>query len=795
MRKYKIYHNPFTNETKLFEYYEGDSIPWGNIGGEDAPALKELLNKRIPIQSKALDLFTEIYSHNKQKSDDQDFVLSYDGDAHDFEDLLIVKDKFSSTTDEKQSHFTKIEKGDVFDSPIDIANALEKKFQDVCDLYSESENTTILKEIQDCKKIEDTDLTVLVFGQQNSGKSTLINALIGMELLPASDDIETATICEIKKGEKYHITILLSNDEEIDVNVTDKNKYHSDTEWIRRLLGSVYDDEALTTPEKKTAEIIKRINTQAKMMQQENEQTSIVKLIVEIPSFSLGDNVHIVDCPGADAKYLNEKHKQLIEEAIRSSTHAVSLYVMRYSNRNLNANDQIRNDFMKIDLNRDNSGTGQIDFERSIYVFSCADGGVKPDLEDWVKRNPEYHEKRIVPVSALTALELITLGIDKITFPWNFTNVGDDRELFLERAAIYPSSYDKNKIWKDYLEKLGNTKEAIIRLRTGVPIVQYFIKDYADNFASIYRVDCYNKAFNDVLRVLENEQIQKEKQLVEKKEKKENQLKTIRNNLKESLETGWKEQKNNLSNDGSSSIRSSITHELENNLSDIMKVIPDWFKESDAEFLRMTGKKPKKEQLVEDIQKRIQAKVEEDSKEFCRVAAKTVNEQFDMYVQSIKETISNGKPEEVNADEIESLLQMINELHNRFNITPDDFSIKPEDFRLKNAKNPGELVEAILNPKKYKIRKTKELFGAYWSDKVVESVLNESLIKLEDKCSRLTEDVKREIDKFAPELKKVQTEVAQREMALNAFRKKIKKTKEIKEEAKRIIEEGHVNVR
>ena len=70
-----------------------------------------------------------------------------------------------------------------------------------------SDDTKVSARLNKCRTISEHKLNVLIAGMQNSGKSTLLNALFGINLLPTSSDIETATVYEICNGEKAKIVV------------------------------------------------------------------------------------------------------------------------------------------------------------------------------------------------------------------------------------------------------------------------------------------------------------------------------------------------------------------------------------------------------------------------------------------------------------------------------------------------------------------------------------------------------------------------------------------------------------
>ncbi|HRA72795.1 MAG TPA: dynamin family protein, partial [Flavobacterium sp.] len=75
----------------------------------------------------------------------------------------------------------------------ELINSLVKEKEDV--LYGQLEDKEVFSKIEEVEKGE---VSIVVIAPMSAGKSTLINALIGTDLLPSENKATTATICKIK---------------------------------------------------------------------------------------------------------------------------------------------------------------------------------------------------------------------------------------------------------------------------------------------------------------------------------------------------------------------------------------------------------------------------------------------------------------------------------------------------------------------------------------------------------------------------------------------------------------------
>lgn len=302
-----------------------------------------------------------------------------------------------------------------------------------------------------------SEFEVSVIATMSSGKSTLINALLGRELMPSKNEACTATIAKIKDR---------SSGTEFDAEYRDKDN---------RILGT-YTDLTLADMEEMNA----------------NPNTAYIDITGNIPNIdSSGIRLVLVDTPGPNNSR-TEEHKNHTYRVIKEKTKPMVLYVLNATQ--LQTNDDYTllatvAEAMKVG--------GKQSKDRFIFAVNKIDqfDPDKESVQDALEHVREYLRKfdienpNIFPTSAETAKVIrmyqngakLTKGQNKTLS--NCSAFIDEQQLHLsEQASLGKNNLQKVKNSIDAAKRSGNMYEEVMWY-TGIPAVEIAINEYLQKYA------------------------------------------------------------------------------------------------------------------------------------------------------------------------------------------------------------------------------------------------------------------------------------------------------------------------
>lgn len=133
------------------------------------------------------------------------------------------------------------------------------------------------------KQIDNNTIRIAIMGITSSGKSTLVNAIIGESLLPIAIKPSSSIIITCSKSDKRQAVVYFRDKEPL---VIEGEHLNSDT--IK-----MYADEG----------------------ENPDNKLNVSQIDISSPKFLLGDNIHIIDSPGLDACDL-EIHEKITMEIL-----------------------------------------------------------------------------------------------------------------------------------------------------------------------------------------------------------------------------------------------------------------------------------------------------------------------------------------------------------------------------------------------------------------------------------------------------------------------------------------------
>lgn len=422
-----------------------------------------------------------------------DIEIKFYGTKLDYEDLEeVVKD------------FNKDNATNITTKHLPVKESIEDKEEAIKKIFEKIQNGPVdeLKTpeiINAFNQAQSDDFEVNVVATMSSGKSTLINAMLGEKLMPAYNQACTATITRIKDNDKkgYKAT------------ACDK------------------DNNVLERLDRLDYNIMSRLNADNNVQE--------IHIDGDIPFVSSKDtNLILVDTPGPNNSR-NSDHQTTTFKSLEDSPKTLVLYVINSTQLGINDDSLLLN---KVAEKMKDAGKRAHD--RFIFVVNKMDV-YKPSEEsipDALQATKEYLEDKgiknpnIYPASAATALGIRTVlsipGIDNIddedlddaTYDaLNEVNglvrkLNRNKPLHFEKYAPLPKTR-KEKIQDELSQAEKNDdkkKQALIH--SGIPSIEEAISLYIEKYAKTTKVKTLGEKLKNLV-VSERSLAELKKQMAE----------------------------------------------------------------------------------------------------------------------------------------------------------------------------------------------------------------------------------------------------------------------------------------
>ena len=332
----------------------------------------------------------------------------------------------------------------------------------------ELRNKKIVKAFE---KAENAFFDINVVATMSSGKSTLINALLGQQLMPAANEATTATIVRI-----------------VDTGTDQKD------------FSAVAFDKSgniVSKIDKVNLSDMKKLNADPKV--------STVELKGRIPFVqSVGMKLVLVDTPGPNNSR-DERHREMTYRMLADSDNSLVLYVL---NATQLGTDDEKNLLDYVCKNM--KGGGKQARERFIFVINKMDNfKLKEDPEGVVNalintqkslEERKIFNPNIFPVSAAAALEK------------RINEDDDDAEVwpnFKKKTAKFPVMHFENYYQYSHLPFIAQSRiekmkenasdDDLVEIHTGIVSVEQAISLYVNKYARTMKVRDLVEAFNEKL--------------------------------------------------------------------------------------------------------------------------------------------------------------------------------------------------------------------------------------------------------------------------------------------------------
>ena len=369
-----------------------------------------------------------------------DFKLEFKGTTLDYLDLKEDVDNFNNSNN-----------GGYVELYHNEAKSSEDRLKDLRELFNYMQETSPFDDLREervrinFEKAMSSEFEVAVIATMSSGKSTLLNALLGRELMPSKNEACTATIARIKDVDGVY----------------------------------GFNAKCLDENENIVVEEVKNVSADTMSSFNENERVSYIDVEGDIP-FVESHNIQLVllDTPGPNNSR-DPRHKEKTFSVIKDSNPMI-LYILNATQ--LSTND----DNALLDAVGDamNQGGKQSRDRESVEKALI---NVKEYLSDHGIENPNIY------LASSETAKVIRLSKNKFELSRKQRQTYNGLDLFIDEEELHLEKYAPlSRLGKDKVgEALSNAKseEDIALIHTGIPVIEIAINEYLEKYAITTKVE------------------------------------------------------------------------------------------------------------------------------------------------------------------------------------------------------------------------------------------------------------------------------------------------------------------
>lgn len=457
MADFYIEYNPYKVEC-IFKM-NGKKIEKGKFKSVEKQRLQFFLEK---IQSSGWDglphEIARVFNEDRVK-------IIFRGRKIDFDDLQFCIKKYSGNTKFTLEYIEAKNDEDVLKEIDSIVAEFDKG------PIQELRDVEIKKTYEEVKN---SKFQISVIATISSGKSTVINSLIGNELLPSAGGSCTASIARI-----------MNNNNATEFTAECSDKYEN----------IIYKRQPVTISD------ITEFN--------KDDKVKYIDIVGKIPSISSEKiNLLLVDTPGPN-KDGDDSHKELTESVIKGENNSVILYV--FTPVAIDTKDDAA---LLLDISTAMKRGGKQSKDRFIFVVNKCDELQKKKDESVIERIQKAKEKlkeygiedpNIFAVSGEFA-KLIRMEQNGVKLDYQEKNKLGLKEMFVEdeyyhferHATLSPScrATIDEKLSKAKQEGDIDTQALI---HTGIPALEETINEYLEKYAYPFKIEQAIKKFKEII--------------------------------------------------------------------------------------------------------------------------------------------------------------------------------------------------------------------------------------------------------------------------------------------------------
>lgn len=354
--------------------------------------------------------------------------------------------------------------------------------------------------------VDDNNVNICLIGVHSSGKSTLINTLLGYKLLPVDIRPETAKMLKIQSvKDEFSSFIEFSKKDKIchiNWNVKNAGFYISNSNIDDNLKAEV--EEILY--KNGSLKLHEQIYGVLDFLNAREDLNACIDFGFPIPFNTEDLKFTIYDTPGADSNV--GYHKKILSEALSNQTNSILIYVLLPDSLSGSGNVELMQELLEKSTDLNNA----IDVEQSFFVFNKADSS-SDELDKLANSQLKKTEDDKSPInlaerklffissrlgfSAKVVKNETATEVDKKYVKFHGPgSLDSDLGRFYQHNHIGKSEYATNQMLKNANETLDKTENEYDKylITSGIYTLESEIKNYGERYASAVKTSAIIKS-------------------------------------------------------------------------------------------------------------------------------------------------------------------------------------------------------------------------------------------------------------------------------------------------------------
>lgn len=442
MKKVYLKYNPYTLVTEL-------TVEGMQPADNSRISVQNLQGRRLQEWVEDLpEILVDEYN-------DTDFEITFHGTLLDFDDLQEVFAE-ACNSQSMTARLKRIPAKETSDKEVLIDDVFQKIQNGP---FDELRSQDIINAFELAKS---SDFEVCVVATMSAGKSTLINSMLGSQLMPSKQEACTAIITRIK-----------------------------DVEDMATWQAEVYDKDnrLMESHNNLTYQTMERLNS--------DEKVSTIRINGDIPFVKAEDvSLVLIDTPGPNNSR-DPEHKRVQSEFLNKSCKSLVLYIMEGTFGSDDDNSLLERVASSMKVG------GKQSKDRFIFVVNKMDGRNKNDgeTEQTLERVRSYLKSHdivnpnLFPAAALPALNIQMMQNGTLTdvdeldeTKMKIRKLNRNESLHLEKYASLPAGIrgEINNHLQVAKDNNDTAEEALIH--TGIPSIEAAIRQYVQKYAKTSKI-------------------------------------------------------------------------------------------------------------------------------------------------------------------------------------------------------------------------------------------------------------------------------------------------------------------